>query len=347
MIFYKTQKLIGLTILFMFINVLMFAQKTDMRNIKVSYKQLPLQPLDESIKTYKSVLSMNITLENTDIDKLTKQYLKLHGYEKVEGQEDVLINARFGEFQVNKKLITKDVYNVNQGKNVTGYYYEISCVYPVDISLTSNNGNPIFEQIIEHDEKLLNDDFGKWTYSRSELDTKFNTEKDELFTNLKNKCDKKALAEIKNILASNFSYLDVTKKIKIASGKGKKLNYSDLDLAVQYMEKVFEMISSESVSEGVNTELNKSIVIWESALKESSNDKKARINEAITTMLYYNIGIAYWWMLDFAKAGEYANKALEYNSSSSKPSSSNKKLIDKAIEDMNDYEKRLKIHGKL
>ena len=153
--------------------------------------------------------------------------------------------------------------------------------------------------------------------------------------------------EIKNILASNFSYLDVTKKIKIASGKGKKLDYSDLDIAIQHMEKAFVMISSEATSESVNTELNKAIVIWEKALKKSSNDKKARINEAITTMLYYNIGIAYWWMLDFAKAGKYANKALHYNSASGKPSSSNKKLLNKVIENMNDYEERLKIHGKL
>ncbi len=332
----------------MFINVFMFAQKADMKNIKVSYTQLPLQPLNESIKTYNSVLSMDITLENTDLDKLSNQYLKLYGYKKVEDQNDVLIiNAKFGEFQFNKELITKDVFNVNQGKNVTGYYYQITCTYPVNLSLISNNGKTIFEQTIKHNEKLLNFDFEKWTYSTAELNTKLNAEKEELFTDLKNKCDKKALSEIKNILASNFSILPVTKKIKIASGKGKNVNYSDLESAIQHMKKAFEMISSESDFEGVNTELNKAIAIWENALKESSGSKKARINETITTMLYYNIGVAYWWMLDFAKAHEYSNKALKYNLACSKPSSSNEKLINKAIEDMSDYEKRLKVNGKL
>ena len=347
MISYKTIKLIGFAILFLFFNVLLFAQKPNTKNIKVSYTQLPLQALDESIKTYNSVLSMDVTLENTDIDKLNNQYLKLHGYKKVEDQNDVLINAKFGEFQINKELITKDVYNVNQGKNVTGYYYQISCIYPVNLSLISNNGKTIFEQTIEHNEKLLNFDFEKWTYSTAELDTKLNAEKEELITELKNKCDKKALSESKNILASNFSFLPVTKKIKIASGKGKKLDYSDLDMAIQYMEKAFEMISSESDSKNVNTELNKAIAIWENALKESSGNKKARINETITTMLYYNIGVAYWWMLDFAKAREYSNKALKYNLACSKPSSSNEKLINEAIENMSDYEKRLKVNGKL
>ncbi|MBU8893525.1 MAG: hypothetical protein KOO66_12160 [Bacteroidales bacterium] len=344
---FNIQKRTVFLVVLVFLTVIAFAQKTDMKNIKVSYEQLPLQPLDLSVKTYNSELSMNVTLENTDLNKLSNQYLKLQGYNKVETQEDVLIKANFGEFQINKELITKDVFNVNEGKNVTGYYYEITCEYPVRFSLIDNDGNTIFEQIIQHDEKLMNDDFEKWTYSIAELDTKFNAEKEELFTDIKNKCDKKALLAIKNILANNFSYLPVTKKIKIASGKGKKMDYSDLESAIALMEKAFEMISSESATADVNIELNKAISIWEEVFKESSNDKKARINEVITTMLYYNIGISYWWMSDFAKAREYTDNALKYNLTCSKPSSSNEKLINEAIEDMSDHEKRLKVHGKL
>jgi len=347
MITFKSKNLSGLLILFMFINLFSFAQKSDLKSIKISYMQLPLQPLDENIKTYNSVLTMKVTSENADIDKLNNQYLKLSGYEKVEAQEDVLISANFGEFQINKELITKDVYNVNQGKNVTGYYYKISCVYPVNLNIKSKDGKVIFEQTIEHNKKLLNFDFEKWTYSTGELDSKYNTEKAELFNKLKNKCDKKTLSDIKKTLASNYSFLPVTKKLKIASGKGKKMDYSDLEKAFQHMEKAFEMISTESTPENVNSELTKAIAIWEKALKESSNNKKARINESITTMLYYNISIAYWWMLDFNKAKEYADKALKFNLSCSKPSSTNEKFINEAIEDMNDYAKRLKVHGKL
>lgn len=343
----KTYTQIVMAAFFLFFGVNVFAQKTNMKNLKVSYTQLPLQPLDKNIKTYNSVLNMAVTMENTDLEKLKNQYLKLHGYEKTENDADVTINADFGEFKINKELITKEVYNVNQAENVTGYYYEISIEYPVEISLTGKNGNIIFEQAIEHDKNLLKDGFGKWTYSTSELDAKFNAEKDKLFTDLKNKCDKKALLEIKEILSSNFSYLDVTKKIKIASGKGRKLDYSDLESAVSIMEKAFDMISSKTASENVNSELNKAIIIWENALKESSSNNKARINEEITTMLYYNIGIAYWWMQDFVEARSYMDKALKCNSACSKPSSSDEKKINETINDINDYETRLKVHGKL
>lgn len=347
MVIINAKKLIGFVLIFMFLNTPLFAQKINIRNIKISYNQLPLLPLDENIKTYSAELSMDVTLKNTDIDKINNQYLKLSGFKRVKEQNDVLIKVTFGKFEYNKGLIKEDVYNINMGKNMPGYYYKVDCIYPVNLSLLNEDGNAIFSQAIIYNERLMKFDYGKWTYSISELDNKLNAEKQELFTDLKNKCDKKALSEIKNILASNFSNIKVSKKIKVASGKGKKVDYSDLESAIRHMEKAFELISSESDSENANTELNKAVKIWENALKESSKSKKARINETVSTMLYYNIAIAYWWMLDFTKAIEYAKKALKFNSSCKKPSSSNEKLIKESIEDMNDYEKRLKVHGKL
>ena len=125
------------------------------------------------------------------------------------------------------------------------------------------------------------------------------------------------------------------------------MDYSDMETAFQQMEKAFELISSESAQEEVNNELIKATAIWEKALEESSNNNKARINESITSMLYYNIAVAYWWMHNFTKAHEYAEKALKFNETCSKPSSSGEKLIKNVIEDMNDYENRLRINGEL
>ena len=334
-------------VLLSFISIGLYAQKLNMNKVKVSYLQLPLQPLNENIKTYNSELNINVTFENTDIEKLRNQYLKLYGYKLIKEEEDVLIQAEFGDFNIDKNLISDDVYNVNQGKNIIGYYYKISCTYPVKLSITTKNGQILFEKNIKHDEKLMNNDFEKWTYSSSELDTKFNNEKTNIINEIKNKCDKKALTEIRDILKSNFSYINVTKKIKIASGKGKKYDYSDLESAVIHVEKAFEMISSKSAQENINTELNKTIEIWNNALKESSNNKKARINNEISTMLYYNIGIAYWWMLDFPKANKYLAQAFEKNANRSTPSKSDDKLIKEVIDQINDYKNRLKIHSKI
>ena len=335
-----------LTLITLF-NLTTNAQKVSLTKVKVNYQQLPLQPLNENIKTYNSVLDMNVTLENTDNNKLSNQYLKLHGYDKVNEEEDILIQVEYSDFILDNKLIADNVYNVNQGKNVMGYYYELTCTYPVKLTLIAKSNQIIFEKEIKHDEKLMHKDFEKWTYSQSELDIKFNTKKNDLINEIKNKCDKKSLMEIRDILISNFSYYNVNTKIKIASGKGRKIDYSDLESAVLHVEKAFELISSEATQEKIYTELNKAITIWKKALTQSATNKDARINEEISSMLYYNIGIAYWWMFNFEKADAYLNKALEKNAKKSKPSSSDEKLIKEVIETMKDYHNRLKIHHKI
>ncbi len=319
------------------------AQKPVFKNLKITYTQLPLKPLNKTIKSYSSELIIDITTENGDIDKLKNQYLKLEGYDKAE-TGDIHIIAEFGEFKVHKELITENVYNVNQGKNLTGYYYKIKCEYPVTLNLKDLAGELLFQETIIHNENQMNFDIGKWSYSTGELDSKLNEEK-EKFTDLKNKFDKKSLSEIKNLLESNFSYVEKTKKIKIATGKAKKHDYSDLNEAVDIMENAFIMISGLSDKEKETEEFKKAISIWEKALNESSHDKKARINEEITTMLYYNLSIAYWWMEDFNKSIEYAQSALINNTNSNKPSQQNKKLINKTIEMIKDHKTRLKIHG--
>ena len=113
------------------------------------------------------------------------------------------------------------------------------------------------------------------------------------------------------------------------------------------MQKAFEIISEQNDKNDHINELNHAIEIWEKALKESSGDKKARINTEISVALNYNICIASWWLKDFSKAYEYAEIALKLNSKCNKPSSQYEKMINETVEDIKDYKNRLEIHGKI
>lgn len=324
----------------------LFSQKIDLKGLKVSYIQLPLKPFNDDIKTYQPDLIMKITDEKNELKNLKDQYLVIKGYDKSD-EADITVSAKFGEFKAEKELITKDVYNVNAGKNMTGYHYKVTCVYPIQLTITKKDGQILFEESITHQDQLMTFDFGKWTYSANELENNFNAEKKEKLTDIKNKCDKNALSNIKKILISNFSYAPVKKNIKIAGGKAKKFNYSDLDKAKEHIQTAFDMISDKVKAEKYTEELNKAVSIWENALKESSESKKARINKEISSMLNYNLCIAFWWMHKFDEAIEYAEKALKLNGECQKPSSKYKKLILQTMEDIKDYKKRLNIHDKI
>ncbi|GAI52748.1 unnamed protein product, partial [marine sediment metagenome] len=63
------------------------------------------------------------------------------------------------------------------------------------------------------------------------LNNKFNEEQEKLFLEKQEKYIKSALNQAKNTLNSFYGYPEKSEKIKIASGKGKKFNYEDLETA--------------------------------------------------------------------------------------------------------------------
>ncbi len=144
-----------------------------------------------------------------------------------------------------------------------------------------------------------------------------------------------ALMEAKNYL---FNYLGkpfVYRDFDFISGKGRKLDYSDLDTAVSRMRSAFEQMAKDrgdiSTAEPLILE---SIGIWERALGESNPaDKKARINEDITASLQSNIALAYAWLRDFNKSREWGAKAVKVKDG--------QKLIQNVQGWIDDHEKRL------
>lgn len=338
--YYLKYQSLCLVFLFIFVSSL-YAQKPTTTNVKVSYLQLPLKPLESQIKTYKSELKMESMSEETDIEQLLRQYLKITGYDVNQDNPDILIKAEFGEFRIDKKLISDKVLNVNAGKNMTGYYFETTINYPVTLEIKNNNGTILFNKVIVHDDKTINDNFGKWTYSKGELERSWSSQKEEIMIEVKDMLDKKALREIKNTLDSNFGTIKVTRKIKIFGAKGKKIDYSDLDNALSHVDNAFEMISSGSQQQEIDIELEKAKHIWQTAISEVSSDKKARINNSIACMLYYNMAIADWWMKNFESAYTNMETATSLSNVADNLSGGDIKLIKEVWSGIKDYEARL------
>jgi len=138
--FNSPQKFIILFILSI-LPLLGFAQKVTFDNAKVKYTQLPLYPLPEEIKTYETRLVIELPDETDKPDQLNNQYLKIQGYKKIKEGGDLIIDIVFGKFGLlGKELKTDEVYNINAGENMTGYFYKIHCEYPVTLTVITGNG---------------------------------------------------------------------------------------------------------------------------------------------------------------------------------------------------------------
>jgi len=316
-----------------------FPQKVTFDNVKVKYTQLPLYPLSEEIKTYEALLVIEIPEEMGKSDQLNNQYLKIQGYEKVRDGGDLIIDLVFGKFGlVGKELKTDEVYNVNAGENMKGYLYQIHCKYPVTLTVTTGNGKEMLRQEVTPDKDLLNFDFGKWEYSVENLNKKYNEEQEKLLLEKQEKYIKSVLNQVKNILNGNYGYPEKSEKIKIASGKGKKFNYQDLETAFGNTEKAFESLTNKDNIDLIHQEFSTAIEIWEKAILESDGGKKSRISPEIKMMLLYNCAVANLWMNNFEKAIEDLTEATSLVTD--KTFSGNQDLLKELKENIKDKEKR-------
>ena len=244
-----------------------FSQKVIFDNVKVKYTQLPLYPLSEEIRTYEARLVIEIPEEMGKPDQLNNQYLKIQGYKKVSDGGDLKIDLVFGKFRlVGKELITDEVYNINAGENMKGYFYKIHCDYPVTLTVITRDNKEILRQEVKPDKDILDFDFGKWEYSVENLNNKFNEEQGKLLLEKQEKYMKSVLNQVKNRLNGNYGYPEKSEKIKIASVKSKKINYQDLEIAFGHTEKAFESLTNKDNAEIIHPEFNAAIEIWEKTL---------------------------------------------------------------------------------
>ena len=117
------------------------------------------------------------------------------------------------------------------------------------------------------------------------------------------------LKEINDFINDNYGFRSVERKTEIFTVKEKKHTYQDYKLAYISASEGYSKLVSES--EVGFKKLNEAIAMWETALEESDVDnKKARINEKVTLVTYYNLADAYIHTNQFDKANNVMNQLM-------------------------------------
>lgn len=120
------------------------------------------------------------------------------------------------------------------------------------------------------------------------------------------------VSSINAYMTNKFGYPVVGRAIECYSVKtNSSHDYSDYATAYTSMESgLLNLGYPERINDAQN-DINKSVGIWNAAIKESNvNDKKARIDKTVTAATYINLAEAYIWLNDFATAEVMANKAI-------------------------------------
>jgi len=274
----------------------LFAQKLGTKSVTVDYKQRPLSPLPEEVKTYNTMIRSGYVLFDNE-NNLERNYLKvLEGYQHVSDNGDLTVMVTFRGLDI---INYEEKHDSKKDGTTFNYRYNVTYSFPMRMEVYQSNGDVIMDLEISDLYKEHKANFGKNNEFANELDLDkaFKEGKGDFFVNLENTVAKQMLAQARDSLVSNFSFTKKRKKIRIGYGKGKKMDYTDLDQAKDLAYRGYSLIDKGQDGLG---EFQQAIDLWEKALQESNlSDKKARINQKITRWLHYNLAMAYAWLDDY------------------------------------------------
>jgi len=278
------------------------SQKLDDFEVTYVYRQLALKPLPNELKTY----SAGVTITNRRIGhvikkaapngtlyeayednspELIQKYLVIDGLSKV-ANGSVIVTLSFGEYK-----ITDTKYNKSGEITVSTTYS-----YSFPSRLTVKTG----ADLVIYDEYLFND---KFIFSRTlskDYDGSLYTH-DHIVEGAINQTFNKAF----QVLYNNFATPVIKKEIRMYTGKGKKLDYSDIDQANEILRFKMLNINENTLVSEYQDKINEAIIAWKAILKEADyNNENARINSEIAAGLLYNISFAYLVINDFENASK-------------------------------------------
>lgn len=191
----------------------------------------------------------------------------------------------------------------------TKYSYKVDYTMPVEIKVETPSQGVVLNTIILSEVRSypLKDYASKYEYQLWYLDNQT-----QLWSELQKHARSVAMTEITATLNNSCGFSTRTWNTEIYSVKSHKdYNYDDLTQAYTTAKQGYDLIYQTRDRKNGHAKLTEAINIWKKALTESNvNDNKARINDKITALIYYNIAEAYLWMSNFDESEQFINKAI-------------------------------------
>lgn len=282
------------------------AQNIKFDDLSILTYRYPLRPLDKSIKSYSIMIQdLNANIPRDLLDTLDHAMM-IPGYEKVKAGGDIQLELIVSRFSVTNKEAKDIPLEQKDGSVIHQYWYEIKYNLPAKLRLARGA-----QTINEFDlpgfftTEFYPDDRGSMRSLQQAYDNDL-----YFLDKLKNKRLMDINDELRRDLFSNYGYGMVYETIEIAYVKDKKGEYEDLSRAMSLLHGAFTYANNKKdyQDDFFKGKISEAIAIYEKALSESNSDKKARINPFVTSMIQYDLALAYYGLHNFDAAAEWSTK---------------------------------------
>lgn len=277
--------------------------------VDVALYQLPLKPLHVTQKTYLgSIQDLGKKLHPHQIKEL-ENALAIPGFSRSEENAAVQIELIVNPLSVTNKEIKDDPFTIEKNGIMTvyhNYHYILTCSFPAKLRITRREG-----QITEQDLPGFFQTKYEGQQANTEMALQNNWDQDYSFLEtLQKKRIAERVKELNALIFSQYGYGMNSQWVSIGYVKDKKGDYNDLTKALVLTRDAFLYASDKEIylDKIFKGKTNEAILLYETALTELSEDKKARINQRVAAMIYYNLGLIYFGLEELDKAREYIHK---------------------------------------
>lgn len=292
------------------------AQKASKESLgKYVATKLPMKPLPQEFESYKVI----VDADDMNQKDFIHSALKVPGFKKMDKNMDkepdfkLIVEAypfTYSDPEKTNSTTTTKVDGVEKKTKTYGYKGKIR--YKFKFLMKDSNDTIYIKEPLEGTEKISTSGHANYTKASEAYKSKANSAKNSITKSQFNYINSKLSS---NYGTSKVSYFPNAYSVKVK--RKTKFDYSDLISAYEIFVEAFKIIAeSENNIEKFNALISPAIVKWENALKESNvDDKKCRINQDVTCLIYHNIGIAYFLEKDYQKAIENLSKCKEIKKS--------------------------------
>ncbi|MEN9998063.1 MAG: hypothetical protein RI922_1053 [Bacteroidota bacterium] len=256
-------------------------------------KQVPPAP-------YKRYVAKPVLQRSYDYAALAGTYLTLGGYEN-SSINAVKIEVTLNGFDYTKPVqlteVKKEVTRVNgtsTTNNVTYYHVEFTYRHTMSVKVTLPDGKELFF--------LSPQELNTYkTYKSAETKTSQTINEEQLVQTYEEKILQENLKFIGDLVNDRIGFKPTERQGKLSYVKSKDETYTDLMKAYNEGSSALKTLKDDEV--GSKAKLMAVAQTYQTVLLESNlNDKKARIDKEVTTMIYFNLLEIYFASRDVAAA---------------------------------------------
>ncbi|HVW14826.1 MAG TPA: hypothetical protein VHB54_13405 [Mucilaginibacter sp.] len=248
-------------------------------------RQIPQKP-------YLTDVPPPVLQQSYDYSALGSTYITLQGYQNAPDNALKIVVTLIGYDYTQPRNITEESDDLKVGGSGSGvhkttyYHTEFSYRHPMTVRVLSPDGKELLS--------LTPPELNSYKiYKSDNTTTPQRIDKELLVKNFEQKILQENLKFLNNLLNDKFAFSSVKRTATLYYIKNDDATYQDLTTAFNEASSGLIMLQQDYNS--AKGKLDKSIDLWNTALKEADpNNKKARINKDITLVLYFNLLEAYF-----------------------------------------------------